>query len=494
MSQTSRRPTVLIQVDLDSLWAVKTVYGLPVSQRDFDDDPLYLLGMTRFLDLFRKRGVRATFFAIGRDCAVPAKQALLRRAAAEGHEIANHSQNHLVGLGARNPEEIDREIRLAGDAIEAATGCRPVGFRAPGYDASARVLQAVARAGMLYDSSVLPTRAGAILRGAAAFFGSGEATGGAGGHYGSGPVWKAPRAPYFPDLEAPWKPRTAQKGHAEACILNEVESPWKPRTPQKGHAEACTLNEVEAPWKPRTAQKGHAEACTLNEVEAPWKPRTAQKGHAEACTLNEVEAPWKPRTPEKGHAEACTLNEVETPWKPRTAQKGHAEASTPNEIEAPWKPRTPENGHDEACTLNEVEAPWKPRTPEKGHAEACTLNNLVELPVGVTPFLRLPVHASVAMAAGWAWTRMALGGLIRSSPSALVYVFHAIDLVGGEDLPGLPGGWVGRRVFRQSLARKAGFVEGVLGFLLARCDSRLSRDFAAAEAAREASRSAQAVE
>jgi hypothetical protein len=384
MSQTSRRPTVLIQVDLDSLWAVKTVYGLPVSQRDFDDDPLYLLGMTRFLDLFRKRGVRATFFAIGRDCAVPAKQALLRRAAAEGHEIANHSQNHLVGLGARNPEEIDREIRLAGDAIEAATGCRPVGFRAPGYDASARVLQAVARAGMLYDSSVLPTRAGAILRGAAAFFGSGEATGGAGGHYGSGPVWKAPRAPYFPDLEAPWKPRTAQKGHAEA--------------------------------------------------------------------------------------------------------------STPNEIEAPWKPRTPENGHDEACTLNEVEAPWKPRTPEKGHAEACTLNNLVELPVGVTPFLRLPVHASVAMAAGWAWTRMALGGLIRSSPSALVYVFHAIDLVGGEDLPGLPGGWVGRRVFRQSLARKAGFVEGVLGFLLARCDSRLSRDFAAAEAAREASRSAQAVE
>ena len=362
MSQTSRRPTVLIQVDLDSLWAVKTVYGLPVSQRDFDDDPLYLRGMTRFLDLFRKRGVRATFFAIGRDCAVPGKQALLRRAAAEGHEIANHSQNHLVGLGARNPEEIDREIRLAGDAIEAATGRRPVGFRAPGYDASARVLQAVARAGMLYDSSVLPTRAGVVLRRAAAFFGSGKATAGAGGHYGSGPVWKAPRVPYFPDLEAPWKPRTPQKGHAEAC------------------------------------------------------------------------------------------------------------------------------------TLNEVEAPWKPRTPENGHAGACTLNNLVELPAGVTPFLRLPVHASVAMAAGWAWTRMALGGLIRSSPSALVYVFHAIDLVGGEDLPGLPGGWLGRRVFRQSLARKAGFVEGVLGFLLARCDSRLSRDFAAAEAAREASRSARAVE
>ena len=329
MSQTSRHPTVLIQVDLDSLWAVKTVYGLPVSQRDFDDDPLYLLGMARFLDLFRKRGVRATFFAIGRDCAVPVKQALLRRAAAEGHEIANHSQNHLVGLGARNPEEIASEIRLAGDAIEAATGCRPVGFRAPGYDASARVLQAVARAGMLYDSSVLPTRAGGLLRAAAAFFGRGKgrdgAAGGAGGHYGSGPVWKAPRAPYFPDLEAP----------------------------------------------------------------------------------------------------------------------------------------------------------WKPRTPENGHAEALTPNNLVELPVGVTPFLRLPVHASVAMAAGRAWTRMALGGLIRSSPSALVYVFHAIDLVGGEDLPDLPGGWLGRRVFRQSLGRKADFVERVLGLLLARCENRLSRDFAA---------------
>ena len=366
MSQTSRRPTVLIQVDLDSLWAVKTVYGLSVSQRDFDDDPLYLLGMARFLDLFRKRGVRATFFAIGRDCAAPAKQALLRRAAAEGHEIANHSQNHLVGLGARNPEEIAREIRLAGDAIESATGCRPVGFRAPGYDASPPVLQAVARAGMLYDSSVLPRRAGGLLRAAAAFFGRGKGRDGAAGvsagHYGSGPVWKAPRAPYIPDLAAPWK-----------------------------------------------------------AVSFRLQP------------------------------EGCTTN-------------------------------------------SDIEAPWKLGTPEKGHAEACTLNNLVELPVGVTPFLRLPVHASVAMAAGWAWTRMALGGLIRSSPSALVYVFHAIDLVGGEDLPGLPGGWLGRRVFRQSLARKAGFVEGVLGLLLARCDSRLSRDFAEEEAAGQSSRPGGAVE
>jgi hypothetical protein len=80
------------------------------------------------------------------------------------------------------------------------------------------------------------------------------------------------------------------------------------------------------------------------------------------------------------------------------------------------------------------------------------------------------------MAAGWIWTRRALQTLTRRS-SVIVYVFHAIDLVGGEDLPGLPGGILGRRVLLQPYERKRAFVSRVLDLLLEHCRPCVTRNF-----------------
>ncbi len=48
------------------------------------------------------------------------------------------------------------EIEGAQQAIERATGVRPVGFRAPGYTVTDELLGLVESAGFLYDSSVFP--------------------------------------------------------------------------------------------------------------------------------------------------------------------------------------------------------------------------------------------------------------------------------------------------------------------------------------------------
>ena len=48
------------------------------------------------------------------------------------------------------------EIEFAQDAIERATGRRPVGFRAPGYTVTDELLGLIEHAGFLYDSSVFP--------------------------------------------------------------------------------------------------------------------------------------------------------------------------------------------------------------------------------------------------------------------------------------------------------------------------------------------------
>ena len=51
------------------------------------------------LDLLAARGIRVTFFVIGRKAATPDGQAICARARAEGHWIGNHSWTHETPLG-----------------------------------------------------------------------------------------------------------------------------------------------------------------------------------------------------------------------------------------------------------------------------------------------------------------------------------------------------------------------------------------------------------
>jgi len=81
------------------------------------------------LDLLDELGVKATFFCIGRN--VLEHPDIVRRIAAKGHCLANHTFRHawwtnfLWGRALRN--EIDR----AQYALESVTGVRPVFFRSP---------------------------------------------------------------------------------------------------------------------------------------------------------------------------------------------------------------------------------------------------------------------------------------------------------------------------------------------------------------------------
>jgi hypothetical protein len=80
----------------------------PYIAMTFDDGPHPLL-TPRLLDMLKARGIRATFFLIGQNAAEYPD--IVRRIAAEGHEIGNHTWNH-PQLTKLNPaalrEEIDR--------------------------------------------------------------------------------------------------------------------------------------------------------------------------------------------------------------------------------------------------------------------------------------------------------------------------------------------------------------------------------------------------
>ena len=93
----------------------------------FDDGPK--AGMTeKLLDVLKEKGVKATFFMIGsqeEEC-----PELVKRVAAEGHQIGIHTYSH-VDLSCLTQEEQKEEIEKSIAAIESAIGTTELKLRPP---------------------------------------------------------------------------------------------------------------------------------------------------------------------------------------------------------------------------------------------------------------------------------------------------------------------------------------------------------------------------
>lgn len=116
-------------------WPQSQVYG-PIVTSGPDDRPRIALTFddgpngiytAQILDILRDKGVRATFFIVGANA--EAQPELVRRAAAEGHALGNHSYHHRKSDALRDPRY--RDAARAQAVIEAVAGVRPTIFRAP---------------------------------------------------------------------------------------------------------------------------------------------------------------------------------------------------------------------------------------------------------------------------------------------------------------------------------------------------------------------------
>lgn len=96
----------------------------------FDDGP-HKEHTPRLLDMLKERKIKATFFVIGKNA--DAFPEIMKRIAAEGHEIANHSWSH-PELAKLPQDTIKSEISRTTEAIDRATG-RPTTLLRPPYGA-----------------------------------------------------------------------------------------------------------------------------------------------------------------------------------------------------------------------------------------------------------------------------------------------------------------------------------------------------------------------
>lgn len=145
---------VCISIDLDNY---QDYQSLVDTELDGEPPSFYGGAIPRFLDLFDRSGVKATFFAIGRDLVSSDARRCLREIVSRGHEVGNHSYTHPYNFRQLTRAQKELEISQADEAIADAIGERPVGFRTPSCDVSVETLDLLVERNYLYDSSIFPT-------------------------------------------------------------------------------------------------------------------------------------------------------------------------------------------------------------------------------------------------------------------------------------------------------------------------------------------------
>jgi peptidoglycan-N-acetylglucosamine deacetylase len=142
-----------VSIDLDEISCYAQIHGLGSAA---ESHAVYDVALERIRAFAAGLSLPLTLFVIARDLGRPVNVQTLRQLVADGHEIGNHSLDHLYDLTRREAPERERQISTATERLHAALGVRPTGFRAPGYTVTDDVLDAIQRSGLTYDSSVFP--------------------------------------------------------------------------------------------------------------------------------------------------------------------------------------------------------------------------------------------------------------------------------------------------------------------------------------------------
>jgi len=142
-----------VNVDVDSLHLYHAIHGLDPAGAG---DEAWEVGVPRFLELFKRFDLKATFFVVASDLEREGPRRVAAELVRAGHELASHTYSHPYDLIKKSDADIVAEIERAEEPLSQLRGTAVAGFRAPGYNIDKRVLQVLADRGYLYDSSLLP--------------------------------------------------------------------------------------------------------------------------------------------------------------------------------------------------------------------------------------------------------------------------------------------------------------------------------------------------
>lgn len=146
----------LLSIDLEDWFCVSNFDDL-IPREAWDACELRVVESTRrLLDLFDRRGVRATFFVLG--WIAERAPELIRELDGAGHEVACHGYGH-HRLGQLDPARFDADLERALAILRPLSRAPVVGYRAPSFSLTQATLWAtpiLRRHGITWDSSIFP--------------------------------------------------------------------------------------------------------------------------------------------------------------------------------------------------------------------------------------------------------------------------------------------------------------------------------------------------
>jgi hypothetical protein len=205
-----RRPLCSLSIDVDAIACYYRIHALGEPPTELRDVVIRRC-VPRFAEVFARRGIRATFFIVAQDIDVAAggkraraARAIVQQLVAAGHEIGSHSYSHPYDLARLPRARVTEEIERAHELLSELAGEPVRGFRAPGYEISADMLEELMRLGYQYDSSIFP--APGYYAAKAAVMGAMAVAGRQSGAILTSPLaLLAPADPYRPSPRAPWR-------------------------------------------------------------------------------------------------------------------------------------------------------------------------------------------------------------------------------------------------------------------------------------------------
>lgn len=145
-------------VDVEDYFQVAAL-APAISRSSWDQRELRVERNTdRILQLLADRGVRGTFFTLG--WIAERCPGLVRRIAAQGHEVACHGYSHDL-IFRQSRAVFTEETRRAKSVLEELCGQRVLGYRAASFSitkSSLWALDVLIDLGFEYDSSIFPIR------------------------------------------------------------------------------------------------------------------------------------------------------------------------------------------------------------------------------------------------------------------------------------------------------------------------------------------------
>jgi polysaccharide deacetylase family protein (PEP-CTERM system associated) len=108
------------------------------------------------LELLDRYGVKATFFVLG--WIAERHEALIRRIAAKGHELASHGYEHRLVYDLK-PAAFHEDVARSLEILRRISGSDCIGYRAPSFSMRREMdwaWRSLAELGVRYDSSIYP--------------------------------------------------------------------------------------------------------------------------------------------------------------------------------------------------------------------------------------------------------------------------------------------------------------------------------------------------